>query len=189
MFLIVGLGNPGSEYVKTRHNVGFEVIDYLAEQYRFEPFRVWKRAEVCRGKIASTDAMLVKPQTFMNRSGEAGGAILHFYKCSPAEVVVVHDELDFAPGYVRLKDGGGHGGHNGLRSLTEHIGADYARIRLGIGKPPSATHGANYVLARFDNASRQKIDGAIEEAAQAVAAIVLDGVTRAMNQINSRKPK
>jgi PTH1 family peptidyl-tRNA hydrolase len=187
MRLVVGLGNPGPEYDGTRHNIGFEVIDALARAHRFDPSRMWKNAEVCRGLIKGEDTLLVKPMTYMNLSGEPVGNIVRYYKAEPTEVVVIHDELDFNPGEVRLKANGGHGGHNGLRSLISHVGKDFLRIRMGVGKPPSASQGANYVLTRFDRGSRSQMDDAVIIAMQAVECILSDGMQAAMNRFN-RKP-
>lgn len=184
MRLVVGLGNPGSQYDDTRHNIGFAIIDHLARQHRFDSPRVWKKAEVYRGTLGAHEVLLVKPMTFMNLSGESVSAILRFYKLSPQDVIVIHDELDFTPGRVRLKPGGGHGGHNGLRSIAQHIGSDFCRIRVGIGKPGRASQGAGYVLARFDATDRLLLEPAIEAAATAAVSVVVDGLQRAMNTFN-----
>lgn len=187
MRLVVGLGNPGAQYDGTRHNVGFAIIDHLAQAHRFEAPRRWKHADVCRGSLGTTEALLIKPMTFMNLSGEAVGAIVRFYKASAADLIVVHDELDFAPGKVRLKPGGGHGGHNGLRSIAQVMGGgDFCRIRVGIGKPAQASRGASYVLARFDAASQPHIEVATQLAGEAVLAIVTDGLQAAMNRFNTQ---
>jgi PTH1 family peptidyl-tRNA hydrolase len=189
MRLVVGLGNPGPEYDDTRHNVGFAIIDHLARRHRFDSFRTWKKAEVSRGTFDGNEVLLVKPMTFMNLSGESVGAIARFYKVAPQDVVVIHDELDFAPGKVRLKPGGGHGGHNGLRSIAQHIGADFCRIRVGIGKPGRASQGASYVLARLDATDRLLMEPAMDAAAAAAVSIVVDGLQAAMNQFNTSGAK
>lgn len=188
MQLVVGLGNPGSEYVGTRHNIGFEVIDHLAAQHRFDASRSFKNAEVAKGRIAGEDVLLVKPLTYMNLSGDAVGAIARFYKVETPQIIVVHDELDFAPGDVRLKIAGGHGGHNGLRSIMAHMGAEFVRVRMGIGKPSKSAQGADYVLSRFDTSSRKAMDEAVVAAAQAVEAVLTKGAAAAMNAINRRSP-
>ena len=188
MRLVVGLGNPGPEYAGTRHNIGFEVCDHLSRMGRFDPERLFKNALVQRGTLANNEILLVKPQTFMNLSGDAVGAILRFYKALPEELIVVHDELDFAPGVVKLKPGGGHGGHNGLRSIASHVSADFIRIRIGIGKPPSAARGADHVLSRFDAASRVLMNEAIVTAADAVVTVLTEGLQRAMNRVNQTRP-
>lgn len=188
MWLVVGLGNPGTQYQGTRHNVGFEVIDYLAHHHPFETARRFKKAEVRRGAIDGHAALLAKPQTFMNLSGDAVGALARYYKIEPAAVVVVHDELDYSPGEVRLKSGGGPGGHNGLRSIIAHLGREFVRVRVGVGKPPSSRRGADFVLSRFDKRARQQIDDAVMLAAEAVERTVGEGLSKAMNRINQRKP-
>lgn len=186
MYLVVGLGNPGSEYAGTRHNIGFEVIDHLAARHRFDPSRSFKNAEVAKGRIAGEDVLLVKPLTYMNLSGDAVGAIARYYKVEAPQIIVVHDELDFVPGDVRLKIGGGHGGHNGLRSIMAHMGAEFVRVRMGIGKPSKSAQGADYVLSRFDTSSRRAMDDAIAAAAAAVDEVLAQGPAAAMNKINRR---
>ena len=186
MQLVVGLGNPGPQYDGTRHNIGFEVVDCLALRHRFDAPRNFKNAIVCKGRISGQDVLLVKPQTYMNRSGDPVGVIARYYKTEPGEVIVVHDELDFLPGDVRLKPNGGAGGHNGLRSLIDHMGKEFPRIRMGVGKPANAAQGADYVLSRFDKASRVAMDEAIVVAADAVAAILADGLPAAMNRFNQK---
>lgn len=187
MWLVVGLGNPGREYDKTRHNVGFEVVDVLQQKFGFSGWKTSGKAEVSRGSIGREEALLVKPQTFMNLSGEAVGHQARFYKIEPAQVMVVHDELDFAPGELKLKVGGGHGGHNGLKSIMTHFTRDFLRLRLGIGKPPGGKEGgANWVLGRFDKQERQLIDGAIQTTVLAVVTVIEDGAQVAMNRFNQR---
>lgn len=187
MHLIVGLGNPGRQYDGTRHNIGFEVIDLLATRWKLPGPRDSHGAHVVRGAVEKHDVMLVKPQTFMNLSGDAVGALVRFYKADPREVIVVHDELDFSPGEVRLKAGGGHGGHNGLRSLAAHIGSDFARVRIGIGKPPpQGIRGADYVLGKFSKAERALMDDAAIVAMDAVESILSTGIAAAMNRFNQR---
>ena len=186
MHLIVGLGNPGRQYDGTRHNIGFEVVDLLAQRWRMPAMRESNSAHVARGTMGKHDVLLVKPQTFMNLSGDAVGALMRFYKETPGNVIVVHDELDFAPGEVRLKSGGGHGGHNGLRSLVAHITADYPRIRIGIGKPPPGAVGANYVLSRFAKSERALMDEAAIIAMDAVETILDIGIAASMNRFNQR---
>lgn len=186
MHLLIGLGNPGAEYAGTRHNIGFEVIDWLAQHHHFPSLRVAKNAETSKGKIAGNDVLLVKPLTFMNLSGDAVGALARYYKCEPEQLIVIHDELDFDVGVVRVKKGGGAGGHNGLRSIAAHVGNEFVRIRIGIGKPPNASSGANYVLSRFDGASRSVMTQATETAAAAIEMILQKGVAPAMNHFNQR---
>jgi len=186
MFFIVGLGNPGSKYDGTRHNVGFEVVETLARRHGFPGLRTFGNADVSKGRIGSANVLLVEPTTYMNLSGDAVGAVLRFYKGAVEDLLVIHDELDFEPGEVRVKQGGGHGGHNGLRSIVAHVGREFSRIRIGIGKPPS--NGAEHVLSRFDRATREIIDEAVDNSADAVEAILDVGIKAAMNRIN-RRPK
>jgi len=149
MLLLVGLGNPGEKYKRHRHNVGFMAIDAIAEAHRFGPARNKFQAEMREGDIAGEKAVAVKPQTFMNDSGQSVGAAMRFYKLSPADVIVFHDELDLAAGKIKAKLGGGNAGHNGLRSIDEHIGADFRRVRIGIGHPGDKTRVTGHVLGDF----------------------------------------
>jgi PTH1 family peptidyl-tRNA hydrolase len=135
MLLLVGLGNPGSEHKRQRHNVGFMAVDAIAEQHNFQPWKRRFQGELAEGVLNGTKTLLLKPQTYMNLSGKSVGEAAHFYKLPPAQVVVVHDELDLAAGKIRMKSGGGHAGHNGLRSVDAAIGPDYRRLRIGIGHP------------------------------------------------------
>ncbi|MGH7109981.1 MAG: aminoacyl-tRNA hydrolase, partial [Stellaceae bacterium] len=135
MRLIVGLGNPGAQYARNRHNIGFMTAEAIARGHGFTPFRNRFKGEVAEGTIAGARRLLLKPQTFMNLSGESVGAAARFFKLAPEEVVVIHDELDLKPGKLRVKRGGGNAGHNGLRSIDAHLGPDYWRVRIGIGHP------------------------------------------------------
>lgn len=158
MQIFAGLGNPGAKYAKTRHNIGFMAVDAIADEHGFGPWRAKFQAEVSEGRIGTQRVMLLKPQTFMNLSGQAVGEAMRYVKCQPEDVVVFHDELDLAPGKCRVKRGGGHAGHNGLRSIHQHIGADYARIRLGIGHPGDKSKVSGYVLHDFAQADRDWLD-------------------------------
>jgi peptidyl-tRNA hydrolase, PTH1 family len=186
MLFVVGLGNPGLKYRGTRHNVGFAVVERLAERYRFAGFRTFKKAEVSRGQIRGTTTLLIEPMTYMNLSGDAVGSILRYYKGEPSDVIVVHDDMDFDPGQVRIKKGGGDGGHNGLSSVSQHIGREFARVRLGIGKPEG--DGYDHVLSRFSSAELALVDDAVDQAADAVETVVAYGLERAMGRFN-RRPK
>jgi PTH1 family peptidyl-tRNA hydrolase len=188
MHLIVGLGNPGREYENTRHNVGFEVLDELAAGGGFGSWRSQANARVAKGAIGPDEVLLVKPMTFMNLSGDAVGNLLRYYKVGPETLVVVHDELDFGPGVVRVKIGGGHGGHNGLRSIIAHVGREFTRVRLGVGKPPSREAGADHVLSGFDKRERHLVDEAVALAVKAVKTILEKGAQAAMNEVNRREP-
>lgn len=184
MYYVVGLGNPGPRYEGTRHNVGFEVIETLSRRHGFAPPVAFADALVARGHIRGREALLVQPLTYMNRSGDAVGAILRHHRGAPSDVIVCHDELDFEPGVVRVKPGGGAGGHNGLISVTETIGPEFARVRIGIGKP--RTSGVDHVLSKFDAAEAPLIDQAVERAADAVELFTGEGVQAAMRELNRR---
>lgn len=153
MFVLVGLGNPGEKYAFNRHNIGFMAVDACARAYHFPPFKIKFSAAVSEGTIGSHRVILCKPLTYMNLSGQPVGDLIRFYKISPANVYVVHDDLDLEPGQVKVKIGGGNGGHNGLKSLDQHIGKEYWRVRLGIGHPGrSSAHKdrvTDYVLGNF----------------------------------------
>lgn len=186
MRLVVGLGNPGNEYENTRHNVGFALVDALQGR----GFAAWKsghNALSARGAIGNEDVLLVKPMTYMNLSGDAVGSLMRFYKVEPEALIAVHDELDFEVGRVAVKLGGGHGGHNGLRSLMAHCGRDFVRVRVGVGKPPSKEQGANWVLGHFDKRERSLVDEALGFAAEAVEAVIVEGAQAAMNRINAKR--
>jgi peptidyl-tRNA hydrolase, PTH1 family len=149
MRLVVGLGNPGLRYAKNRHNVGFVAVDAMARRYGFAPFRDRFKGELSEGLIGSEKRLLLKPQTFMNASGESVLAAASFYKIPPSEIVVIHDEIDLRPGKLRVKKGGGSAGHNGLRSIDALLGADYWRVRVGVGHPGVKELVQPYVLQNF----------------------------------------
>jgi PTH1 family peptidyl-tRNA hydrolase len=190
MWLICGLGNPGSEYDGTRHNVGFEVADMLAERASASFSEKKFKAKLGRGRLAGTDCLFVKPQTFMNLSGESVGPAAGFYKLGTHEMIILHDDLDLDAGRLKLKQGGGHGGHNGLRSLIEHLpDANFVRVRIGIGRPPPRWDSAAYVLSRFGKEDQAAMERALKSAADAVEGIIKDGLRRAMNVWNTdRRP-
>ena len=150
MRLIVGLGNPGARYARNRHNIGYMAADAIARRYGFPAFRSRFKGELAEGVIAGARRLLLRPETFMNASGESVLAAMSFYKIPPAEIVVIHDELDLRPGKVRVKRGGGSAGHNGLRSIDAMIGADYWRIRIGVGHPGVKELVQPYVLQNFE---------------------------------------
>jgi PTH1 family peptidyl-tRNA hydrolase len=147
--LFVGLGNPGAKYARHRHNVGFVALDEIAHRHRFGPERSRFQGLVCEGKLAGVKVFALKPQTFMNESGRSVGEAMRFYKMSPADVVVFHDELDLAAGKIRAKLGGGVAGHNGLRSIAAHIGREFRRVRIGIGHPGNKDRVMRHVLSDF----------------------------------------
>jgi PTH1 family peptidyl-tRNA hydrolase len=187
MKIIVGLGNPGRKYERTRHNAGFMATDKLARNLHIEIAQEKYHALVGRAQIDSEEAILAKPQTYMNESGRAVGAILRGTYAAVSDVIVIHDELDLPLGAVKIKTGGGHGGHNGLRSIIENLGtADFIRIRVGIGRPASGIDPADYVLSPFLAEERLAVPEVMARAADAVRAIVLEGPTRAMNIFNQK---
>ncbi len=158
MKLFVGLGNPGAKYAGNRHNIGFMALDRIAEDHGFAPWRGKFQGSLTEGRLGREKVLLLKPETFMNLSGQSVGAAMRFYKLTPADVTVFHDELDLAPGKLRLKQGGGHAGHNGLRSIHQHIGPEYARVRLGIGHPGHKDAVSGYVLRDFSKADQAWLD-------------------------------
>ncbi|MEO1562506.1 MAG: aminoacyl-tRNA hydrolase [Pseudomonadota bacterium] len=158
MKLIVGLGNPGAKYAKNRHNIGFMALDNIAKEHGFPGWKSKFSGEISEGRIGAAKVALLKPTTFMNKSGQSVGAAMRFYKLNPEDVIVFHDELDLAPSKVKVKSGGGHAGHNGLRSIHDHIGPEYARVRLGIGHPGHKDAVAGYVLRDFAKADQSWLD-------------------------------
>lgn len=166
MKLFVGLGNPGAGYAQNRHNIGFMAVDAIADAHGFSPWRAKFQGEIAEGRLGLEKVLLLKPQTYMNLSGDAVQAAMAFYKLDPADVVVFHDELDLPPERVRVKRGGGHAGHNGLRSIAGHIGPDFLRVRLGIGHPGDKRLVTTYVLGDF---ARQEA-GWVENLRKGVAA-------------------
>lgn len=185
--LIVGLGNPGAKYARTRHNVGAECVELLATRIGTSLRAGRDRALVADGRMGDQRVVLAFPTTFMNESGAAVGALVRRHGIDDwSRLIVIHDELDLAPGTVRVKLGGGLAGNNGLRSITQHVKSqDYVRVRIGIGKPVSKERGADHVLSRLPAAQRQLLDVAIEVAADAVERIVVDGVDVAQRQFNT----
>lgn len=189
MWIIAGLGNYEARYDGTRHNIGFEVAEALAERAGTSISEKKFKARMAKARLAGSDCVILKPQTFMNLSGESVGPALGFFKLTTEQLIVVHDELDLELGKVRLKRGGGHGGHNGLRSLIQHLpDPNFIRIRIGVGRPPSGWDPADYVLSRYLSSERDAVDKQIAAAVDAVEAIMKDGLARAMNVFN-REPK
>ena len=158
MKLFVGLGNPGAKYAGNRHNIGFMAVDRIADDHGFGPWKSKFQAQLSEGRLGSEKVILLKPQTFMNLSGQSVGEAMRFYKLDTVDVTVFHDELDLAPGKARAKSGGGHAGHNGLRSIHQHIGPHYDRVRLGIGHPGDKARVAGYVLSDFAKADQDWLD-------------------------------
>jgi PTH1 family peptidyl-tRNA hydrolase len=158
MKLIVGLGNPGAKYAGHRHNIGFMALDRIVSDHGFPAWKGKHQGAVTEGRFGSDRAVLLKPETFMNNSGQSVQAAMRFYKLEPSDVVVLHDEIDLAPGKVKYKMGGGHAGHNGLRSIHAHIGPDYGRVRLGVGHPGHKDRVPSYVLHDFAKADQEWLD-------------------------------
>jgi PTH1 family peptidyl-tRNA hydrolase len=158
MRLFVGLGNPGAKYAQNRHNVGFMALDRIAADHGFGPWRAKFQGQVSEGTLGAEKVILLKPETFMNLSGQSVGEALRFYKLLPGDVTVFHDEIDLAPGKLRVKTGGGHAGHNGLRSIHAHIGEAYHRVRIGVGHPGRKEAVAGYVLHDFSKADAEWLD-------------------------------
>jgi len=185
--LIVGVGNPGREYERSRHNVGFEVIDELARRASVTLKAGRDKALVAEVHCEFLHYLLAKPMTYVNNSGQAVGPLARRYGVTEVErVVIVHDELDLPPGVVRVKVGGGLAGHNGLRSITQHLKSqDFVRVRIGVGKPPSKERGGDHVLGRIPGPERELLDASVQRAADAVEIILKHGVDTAMQQIHA----
>ena len=157
MMLFVGLGNPGSQYEKNRHNVGFMAVSRIVENHNFSPWKNKFRGSISNGLLRNQKIIILKPNTFMNLSGQSVGEVIRFYKIPSSKVIVFHDEIDFPLGKLKFKSGGGHAGHNGLRSISEHIGSDYIRIRIGVGHPGNKNAVANYVLGDFSKVEQETV--------------------------------
>jgi peptidyl-tRNA hydrolase, PTH1 family len=185
--LIVGIGNPGAEYARTRHNAGFWLVDELARRhggtFRHEGKH---QAELTRVRMNGDELWLAKPMTFMNRSGGPVSSILNFYKIAPAQMLVAHDEIDLPSGTVRLKDGGGHGGHNGMRDLIAALGDDFWRLRIGVGHPGAKNEVVDFVLTHAGKDEQRVIDETIVAGADAIEEMLRDGAQIAMNKLHSR---
>lgn len=186
--LVVGLGNPGSEYARTRHNAGYWYVDQLARSAG----GVWRResrhqCELARVTVAGCELWLIKPTTYMNNSGAAVQSIATFYRIAPAEILVVHDEIDLPPGVARLKEGGGHGGHNGVRDVIAQLGADFWRLRIGIGHPGTKDQVVDAVLDRATPAEQHLIDAALERALAALPELLGQGAQQAMHRLHAKE--
>jgi PTH1 family peptidyl-tRNA hydrolase len=184
-WLVAGLGNPGPEYAGNRHNIGFMVAELLAERIsgRFKAHK--SRAQVVEGRIGGQRVVLAKPMTFMNLSGGPVTALRDFYKVPVGNIIAVHDELDIDYATLRLKKGGGDNGHNGLKSITKSLGPDYLRVRCGIGRPPGRMDVAAFVLKDFSSAERKELDWFVDRSADAVEALISEGLERAQGTYNS----
>lgn len=184
-YLLVGLGNPGREYRDTRHNVGFMVIDRMAEQLGVRMTRVQHKALTAAGVIEGKRVILAKPQTYMNLSGESVSGLARFYKIPLSQLIVINDELDLPFGMLRLRPGGGSAGQKGMQSIIDRLGSqDFPRLRIGIGRPAGSKQGAGYVLKGFSPLERKELDYILERASQALKTFVTAGLDTAMNQYN-----
>ena len=183
MLIIAGLGNPGSKYSGNRHNIGFMALDAIQRRPGFAPWSKKFKAEISEGELASQKVLLIKPQTFMNLSGEAVGEAMRFYKLTPENIVAIYDELDLLPGKARIKTGGGHGGHNGVKSLDAHCGREYRRLRLGIGHPGSKEQVQNHVLGDFAKIDRIWLDPLLEALADNAEMLVKGEDSQLMNKL------
>ncbi len=186
MRLFVGLGNPGARYAMNRHNVGFMAVDRIAADHGFSPWRAKFRGEASEGRLGAERVVLLKPHTFMNLSGQSVGEAMRFFKIEPADTVVFHDELDLAPGKVRAKDGGGHAGHNGLRSLHQHVGDAYLRVRIGIGHPGHKDRVSPYVLSDFGKADLDWLGDVLHGISEGAPALAAGDAVRFMNVVALR---
>ncbi len=185
--LVVGLGNPGPDYAETRHNVGFRVADLLAARAGAR-FSVHKRSnsDVAQGRLAGRPVTVAKPRTYMNVSGGPVAGLVRYFSVPAEEIIVVHDDLDLGFGVIRLKRGGGEGGHNGLRSISQSVGTkDYLRVRFGIGRPPGRQDPADYVLKRFSTPERKELELAVDLAADATEALLQDGLEPTQNRFHA----
>lgn len=186
MYVIAGLGNPGSKYEKTRHNAGFQVIDRLAEKYHIDMKMKRHRAVCGTGLIEGVRVLLVKPQTFMNLSGESIREAVRFSGADPqSEFLVIYDDVSLPPGQLRIRKKGSAGGHNGMKNIILHLGTqEFVRVRVGVGEKPAGYDLADYVLGHFSKEEEKQMEEAFERAADAVAVILKEGTDRAMNQFN-----
>lgn len=186
MHLVLGLGNPGRQYAQTRHNAGFLVVDRIAERLLESCDKKQLGALVGSVRLGTEAVVLAKPQGFMNLSGQPAASLRGYFKLANDEVVVVHDDVDIPFGDIRVKKGGGHGGHNGLRDLNQKLGADYVRVRFGVGRPPAGWDTADYVLGRWTSEEEAALPELVDRAVDAVEMVVVEGSTEAMNRVNVR---
>ncbi len=184
MLLFAGLGNPGAKYANNRHNVGFMAAEAIARRHSFSPWSRKFQGLIAEGRIGGEKALLIKPQTFMNLSGQSVGEAMRFHKLSPSDLIVLYDELDLAPGKVRVKTGGGAGGHNGIRSIDAHCGKDYRRVRIGIGHPGVREMVMPHVLGDFARADREWLEALLEAIADNADKLVAGDDNGFMNRVS-----
>lgn len=183
MLIIAGLGNPGAKYAGNRHNIGFMAVDAIQRRPGFAPWSKKFKAEISEGELAGEKVLLMKPQTFMNLSGDAVGEAMRFYKLGPQNIVAIYDELDLAPAKARIKVGGGHGGHNGVKSLDAHCGKEYRRLRLGIGHPGNKDLVHGYVLGDFAKVDREWLEPLLDAIADNAEMLVKNEDSQLMNKL------
>ncbi|PHP67371.1 aminoacyl-tRNA hydrolase [Zhengella mangrovi] len=184
MLIFAGLGNPGARYANNRHNAGFMAADAIARRHSFSPWAKKFQAEICEGHLGGEKVLLMKPQTFMNLSGQSVGEAMRFFKLTPADIAVFYDELDLAPGKLRVKTGGGHGGHNGIKSMDAHCGKDYRRIRIGIGHPGDRNLVHNWVLGDFAKADGEWLEPLMDAIADAAPLLAKGDDAGFMNRVS-----
>jgi PTH1 family peptidyl-tRNA hydrolase len=183
MLLLVGLGNPGARYVGNRHNIGFMAADLIVRRHGFSPWRKRFQGEAAEGTLAGERTLVLKPQTFMNDSGRAVGEAMNFFKLTPDDVVVLYDEIDLAPGKVKVKKGGGAAGHNGIRSIDAHIGPDFWRVRLGVGHPGDKARVYGHVLSDFSKADDAWLEKLLEAVSDAAPLLVRKDDNKFMTKV------
>jgi len=184
MLLLVGLGNPGPKYENNRHNIGFMAVDDIVRRHSFGPWKIRFQGMVSEGRLGGEKVLALKPTTYMNESGRSVGEVLRFYKLKPSDVIVIYDELDIATAKLKVKQGGGNGGHNGLRSMDAHLPSkDYWRVRLGIGHPGDKNKVSSYVLGDFPKAERPAIETLIEGVSAAIPALIEEGAPAFQNKV------
>ena len=183
MFLLVGLGNPGSEYAGTRHNIGFMAVDEIVRRYSLNQFKDKFKGLITTGNIADTKVALLKPSTYMNLSGESVLSVCSFYKIKPEQIIVFHDDMDLPVGKVKVKVGGSAGGHNGIKSIDAHIGIQYMRVRIGIGRPENKSGVVNWVLTPFSSEDREKIETTLSRIAENIPLLLSGNDQTFMNKI------
>lgn len=184
-YLVAGLGNPGREYRENRHNIGFMLVDRLSKALLVTPGKVQSKAIIATGQYAGSKVLLAKPQTYMNLSGQAVGGLMRFYKIPAERLIVAYDDIDLPLGMIRIRPGGGSAGQKGIGSIIQQLGTPhFARLRLGVGRPPGRMDAAAYVLQDFDNQEKKVVDVVLDQAARAVLAFIENGLESAMNQFN-----
>ena len=190
MFLVVGLGNPGEEYAKTRHNIGFMAADEIFSRYDFSPFKNKFEGLLAEGEIDGEKVLLLKPQTFMNLSGNSVGKVAQFYKIKPENIIVIHDDKDLALGKIKAKIGGSAGGHNGLKNIDAHIGTEYNRIRIGAGSPKEHnTDTINFVLSRFSKTEMEVLEERLNFVAETINELIKKGIAHYSNVVGMHNTK